>query len=70
MLRQKEIIATEDRGLIHTSTMNFLATSECPFGIFLPKHLTLQCQKLLHIRNCMFYKIVDIIPVEESVDLL
>jgi hypothetical protein len=47
MLRQKEIIATEDRGLIHTSTMNFLATSECPFGIFLPKHLTLQCRNIL-----------------------
>jgi len=34
----------------------------------LPKRLVLQCQKLLHIRNNMFYKIVDILPVEKSVD--
>jgi len=33
----------------------------------LPKHLVLQCQELLHIRNNMFYKIVDILPVEKSV---
>jgi len=34
----------------------------------LPKHLALQCQKLLHIRNNMFYKIVDILPVEKRVE--
>ena len=34
----------------------------------LPKHLILQCKKLLHIRNSLFYIIVDILSVEKSVE--
>jgi hypothetical protein len=41
-----------------------------PLWHHLPKHLILQCQTLLHIRNCMYYKIVDIFPLEESVQFL
>lgn len=39
------------------------------YDVDIVKHLILSCEKLLEMRNRMFYSIVDLLPVQESVRL-
>ena len=40
-----------------------------PSNIDIVKHLIMECQYLLTVMNNMFYKIVEELPVQDSVDI-